>query len=101
MARKECTCLFHWILSLKKRIKQLITLMFQYQHKALYHEYKQFHFFGRGQCAIYYNTMLVVFLWGCYFLCSFYTLKPTYFAQTYCFMIFTQILLKFCDIGSL
>jgi hypothetical protein len=45
--------------------------------------------------------MLVVFLWGCYFLCSFYTLKPTYFAQTYCFMIFTQILLKFCDIGSL
>jgi hypothetical protein len=32
-------------------------------------------------------------------MCHFYILKhPMNFAQPYCFMIFTQILLKFCDI---
>jgi hypothetical protein len=34
-------------------------------------------------------------------LCHFHTLKPIDFAWTYCFMIFAQILLKFCDIVSL
>ncbi len=34
------------------------------------------------------------------YFCHFYTLKPMDFARTYCFMIFTQILLNFHDIGS-
>jgi hypothetical protein len=33
-----------------------------------------------------------------YILCHFYILKPTNFAQTHCFTIFAQILLKFHDI---
>jgi len=36
-----------------------------------------------------------------YFSCHFNVLKPINFAWTYCFTIFTQILLKLCDIGSL
>ncbi len=35
------------------------------------------------------------------FSCQFYILKPIDFAQTYCFTIFTQILAKCHDIGSL
>jgi hypothetical protein len=33
--------------------------------------------------------------------CQIYTLKPMDFAWTYCFMLFTQIILKFRDIASL
>jgi len=36
-----------------------------------------------------------------FFSFHYYSLKPIHFTQTYCLMIFAQILLKFHDIGSL
>jgi hypothetical protein len=41
MVDKKWTYFFHWIKSLDRHTKQLITPKFHDQHKALYYEYKK------------------------------------------------------------